>query len=390
MTTTVGNDDAEPSAGPIHGTKVGRFTILEPLGTGSTGCVFSAYDPELDRKVALKVLRGDYPVEQRLHLAAASTVGGDETGESSGAADGPVQARQQRLLREARALAKLSHPNVITAYDVGLHGNDVFIAMQHVDGCTLRRWLETRRTAPEVLEVLARAGAGLAAAHRAGLVHRDFKPDNVMIGRDDRVYVLDFGLVRDFTAQDLDPPAVDGTPGPEAVSRLTATGSVIGTPAYMAPEQYLGRPADARSDQFSFCVSLYEALFGQRPFAGATPAEIGRKMLDGEAPTIPSHRDVPARVRRAVARGLERDPERRWPSMDDLLLELAAGRRRWSTAVLAAVAVALVLGSGALLLGRSATDPAADCAAAGDRLRGVWDDRVRAHVRDAFAASPAP
>ena len=390
MTESGKHDDAESSAEPIRGTKVGRFTILDPLGVGSTGCVFAAYDPDLDRKVALKVLRGDYPVEQRLRLAAASTVGGGDSGDSTGVGAGPIQERQQRLLREARALAKLSHPNVVTAYDVGLHGNDIFIAMQHIDGRTLRRWLETKRTAQEILEVFARAGAGLGAAHRAGLVHRDFKPDNVMIDRDGQVHVLDFGLVRDFTVEEPGPAVAGGSPTADPSARLTATGSVMGTPAYMAPEQYLGRPADARSDQFSFCVSLYEALFGQRPFAGATSSEVGRRMLDGEPPAIPSRRDVPARVRRALARGLERDPDRRWPSLDDLLRELAAGHRRRSATVFAAVGVIVALGTGALLLGRSGTDPAANCAAAEDRLGGVWDDGVRARVRDAFAASPAP
>ncbi len=226
----------------VRGAVVGRYEILELLGAGAMGRVYAAQDPALDRKVALKVLR-------------------------PGSATADLEAR---LLREAKAMARLSHPEVITIHDVGRHDQQLFIAMELDDGGTLRQWLAaTTRPWREILAVYLRAGRGLARAHAAGIIHRDFKPDNVLIGEDGRVRVTDFGLAREVEAVG----AESERPLEEASTMnvtLTRTGTLLGTPAYMAPEQLTGAPADARSDLYSFCVALHEALCGARPFAGTT------------------------------------------------------------------------------------------------------------------------
>ncbi len=215
--------------------KIGRFTVLRRLGAGGMGVVYAAYDEMVDRKVAIKLL-------QRMRV-------GEEAGD--------------RLLREAQALGRLSHPNVIQVYEVGVHEERVFVAMEFVEGCTLEAW-EPEASLAAVLDVYVQAGRGLAAAHEAGLVHRDFKPDNVLVGNDGRARVLDFGLARSAGEAPPDPASsaelermgVDTT-GDRLVTPLTRTGAVMGTPAYMSPEQHLGQPTDPRTDQFSFCVALW-------------------------------------------------------------------------------------------------------------------------------------
>ncbi|MBA3462537.1 MAG: serine/threonine protein kinase, partial [Deltaproteobacteria bacterium] len=221
------------------GDRVGRYLILSTLGTGGMGVVFSAYDPQLDRKVALKLLRSG------LQLATKDA--------------------QKRLRREAQAIAQLSHPNVVGVYDVGTDGGDLYIAMELVEGETLGQWLRSYpRTWREIIDVFLQAAKGLVAAHGVGLLHRDFKPDNVLVGGDGRVRVTDFGLARSLLVLDEESARGQTTPHlPAALSSsLTATGTVLGTPRYMPPEQLTGPDIDARADQFSFCVALYEALYG--------------------------------------------------------------------------------------------------------------------------------
>jgi hypothetical protein len=282
-----------------RGTRVGRYEVEYLIGTGGLGVVYAAIDPELGRHVALKLLKVD-----------------PRPGESGG---------QDRLLREARALARLSHPNVVAVYDVGAWSDRVFVAMEMITGRDLRGWLlVTPRRPPAVVDVFLAAGRGLAAAHAAGLVHRDFKPDNVLVGGDGRVCVTDFGLARALEE-----------------ARADEDGAIVGTPAYMAPEQHLGRSADARSDQFGFCASLHEALYGERPFAGVDLDELSAEIIAGRVQPPPRGAHVPATLARIVVRGLSSDPAARWPSMEALLAALGRDRRKlWRR--LAAVAAALL------------------------------------------------
>jgi len=312
-----------------RGTAIGRFVLLGLLGKGGMGEVYAAHDPELDRQVAIKLLRG---------------------GAASESPDG-----RTRLMREAQAIARVSHPNVVVVYDVGTLGNRVFIAMELVAGHTLRYWMHERaRTWPEVLEVFAAAGRGLAAAHERELVHRDFKPDNVMIAPDGQVRVMDFGLVqlagertgpqlaasiaKVETTTRVEVPVDEGdllatrplrptmmadrTLGGALSVELTRTGAALGTPAYMSPEQFRNERTDARTDQFSFCVALYEALYGERPFFGGSPQELSAAVCSGRVSEAPERTQVPEWLREALVRGLRRDPDERWPSMKALLAEL--------------------------------------------------------------------
>ncbi|WP_437572108.1 protein kinase domain-containing protein [Sorangium sp. So ce542] len=345
------------------GARLGRYNLLHVVGAGGMGVVYAAYDPQLDRRVAVKLLRRD-----RL---------------PSGAEDEAAE----RLLREARALARLSHPNVIAVFDAGTFDGQVFLAMEFVEGSTLTAWLRAEQRPPEaVLGAFVRAGQGLAAAHAAGLVHRDFKPDNVLVDRGGRVRVTDFGLVRRADAAPAG--AAEGAPAapPSVHGTLTRTGAVLGTPAYMAPEQWRGQPADARSDQFSFCVALYEALHGERPYpAGALAAA---RSAPPAPPAPPRGSRAPERVRRALARGLSLAPEDRFPSMESLLASLEGARKppRWLAA--AAVGGALLLAGAAALATRQ--PPGAVCGGAAARLAGAWDGARRAEVRGAFVATGAP
>jgi serine/threonine protein kinase len=268
--------------------RIGRYEIRELIGEGGHAKVYEAYDPEAERLVAIK------------HLTSEAL---QSTGSSLA-----------RFKREARLLAKLDHPNVVKLYGGGEHDGAPFLVIELFRGKTLREWLKRSPVRSRILDVLLQAGRGLAAAHEAGIIHRDFKPHNVMIGRG-RVCVLDFGLAR------RDPTR---RPQPEqhSVSFMTEPGAVIGTPAYMAPEQHLAGVADARTDQFAYCVTLYEALYGVRPFAGTTVGDLLRSMAEGADPRPPDPNVLPPRAFRAVLRGLSLEPRARFDSMAELLLEL--------------------------------------------------------------------
>jgi serine/threonine protein kinase len=266
--------------------QIGRFTVLGLVGRGGLGEVYAAYDPELDRRVALKVL---VHADDRSGLA--------------------------RLRREAMAMARLSHPNVARVFDVGSIDSRLFIAMEFIRGQTLRAWLaEQPRTWREIREVFLAAGQGLAAAHREGIIHRDFKPDNVLIDEEGRARVVDFGLAipTEESVRTADQDELATTIEPDT----------SGTPAYMAPEQHLGCPPDARADQYSFCVALFEALYGRRPFLGRTWQTLSPQVLRGSLEGLAAARRVPPHLRRVVLRGLSSAAGRRYPDMDALLAEL--------------------------------------------------------------------
>lgn len=377
------------------GDRIGRFVVLTMVGRGGMGEVYAAFDPDLDRKVAVKLLRSE-----------------------AGNGVDPSEGRA-RMLREAQTIAKLSDPNVVTVYDVGTFEGRVFLAMELVDGHTLSYWLHAQpRTWREILTCYRAAGQGLAAAHRAGIVHRDFKPDNVMVGYDGGVRVTDFGLARTVVNGSFTPglstggtwssslgggsssaslgrvgsivggPAsplrvastpVDGAAAihsgetsegagttrdlgkpfslvaltgalPSGSSGLTESGAMMGTPAYMAPEQFQGKETDARSDQFSFCVALYEGLYGRRPFGGRTVDEIVRSVMAGAVRSPPARSKVPSWLHRVILRGLRHDREDRYPSMQALLAALARdsataeARLRRIAGLAAAVTLAGILG----------------------------------------------
>jgi serine/threonine-protein kinase len=324
-----------PASALANGSSVGRFVVLGLVGRGAMGEVYAAYDPNLDRKIAIKLV---------------GSAAGD---------DGP--AGHSRLMREAQATARISHPNVVVVYEAATLGNRVYIAMEFVEGNTLRYWLEARkRTWLEILDVFIAAGRGLAAAHDKDLVHRDFKPDNVMVSSNGQVRVMDFGLARWGGAPRLerDRPTFDGegaatpigrtlvinpnppnpneaqklgdsarstSPGTPAAldEKLTRTGTLMGTPAYMSPEQFRVGFADARSDQFSFCVALYEALYDKHPFGGGrTFVELAERVMGGRLIGPPESDTVPPWLRAALKRGLSTDPTDRFSSMQDLLAEI--------------------------------------------------------------------
>jgi hypothetical protein len=300
--TAPGSSTAEPA--PALGDTLGRYRLERELGAGGMGVVHAAFDPDLERRVALKVLR--------------STGGGEA---------------RQRLLREARALARLTHPNVVTVHEVGSANGRDYVAMELIEGETLAEWLKAApRSHAEIMAVFVAAGRGLAAAHAAGLVHRDFKPHNVLRRKDGRIVVTDFGLARgieaaielEATLRLRDAKAeTDNTPS--SLTGLTQTGSVLGTPAYMAPEQWSGESVGPAADQFAFCVALWEALAGERPFRGATLDALKAEVLRGPAELDAGK--LPRRMRAPLRRGLDPDPRRRWPSMDALLAALTRAER---------------------------------------------------------------
>lgn len=314
-----------------RGDEVGRFVVLERVGEGAMGVVYSAFDPQLDRRVALKLLTTDGP--------------------------------RERLLREARSMARLSHPNVVTVFEVGELGGDVFVAMELVEGTTLRDG------ANDVLATFRAAGRGLAAAHAEGLVHRDFKPDNVLIDAEGRPKVTDFGLAR---AEPSSGAHVEGD-----VS-ITRTGALLGTPAYMAPEQLRGEVADARSDQFAFCVSLWEALHGERPFEGDSIESLAASIERG--PRKPRRR-VPRRVHAALLKGLRANPAERHADVETLLVALDPPRSRRMMALTAAAIVGLVG------VGFVASPIARPCVASESALVDAWNESIADRIRAAFALS---
>ena len=313
----------------MPGQVVGRYVTLSLLGRGGMGVVLAAYDPELDRKVAVKLVRPG--------TASASS--------------------HDRMIREARSMARLSHPNVVSVYDAGRQGDAVYIAMEFVEGKTLGEYLEGVEGWQGVLDVMIPAARGLAAAHERELVHRDFKPDNVMVADDGRVLVMDFGLVRDDREEEL----TDTNEPHEELSAstrrarslsslgdsdlvLTRAGSMMGTPSYMPPEQFLGAHVDGRADQFSFCVTLWEALYGERPFEGTTVWELAEAVTHGDRKPPPSRVAVPRWLARVLDRGLQTNQLDRYPSMGALLADIEKGRaRRRNVAIGLAVAGPLAL-----------------------------------------------
>lgn len=347
------------------GARVARYVVLERIGQGAMGLVYAAHDPELKRRVAIKVLRPEGSRMKNLH---------------------------QRLLREAQALARLSDPHVVAVHDVGTWRDGIFLAMDLVEGSTLEEWLVSPRSWPEVLRVFQQAGRGLAGAHAVGLVHRDFKPANVLVGRDGRVQVTDFGLAAS-TSQASAPLAEAVAGSTRGGSRaeeplITQEGTLLGTPAYMAPEQLLSHKADALSDQFSFCVALHEALYGVRPFRRGGPEAFEKDVREGHLQPPQRTPKVPARVRRALLRGLRLEPSERFPSMDALLEELTPRSRRvWVWGVACAV-VAGALGVGVEY--GVAHRRAARCEQEVEKISAVWGPQQREHVQRAFSSIQHP
>ncbi len=334
--------------------RLGRYTLLDRLGAGGMGVVYRAFDPELDRQVAIKLIR------------------------HAGSEDAAAEF-SERLRREARALAKLQHPNVIHVYDVGTAGNDVYVAMELVDGADLGTWMrERQRPVREILSILIAAGKGLAAAHAAGLVHRDFKPANVLVGKDGRVRVLDFGLARESRIDSHDAPS------PEAVDPvMTTAGSTLGTPAYMSPEQHDGKTVDARSDQYCFFVTLWEALAGERPFLGNDIEEIRRAKLN-ERPTSPR---IPTWLSKILRRGLSPTPEDRYSSMEVVLALLKRDpARRLRRIGAAGVSVAVVGGAMGLLWMQKA-ELESRCRGGDADLEAAWNEDRKQQVSEAFRSS---
>ncbi len=354
------SDFDEPAAAPEPGSLIGRYVVDARIGMGSMGAVYRAHDPKLGRDIALKLLR----VDRR-------------RGKGDAAA---------RVLREAQAIARLNHPNVVVVNDVGQLGDQVFIAMEFVRGKTLSKWLsERRRDWREVVATLCQAGEGLAAAHAADLVHRDFKPDNVLVGDDGRARVLDFGLARPANRKGLD----DTTPGNASLRESTEVLSsvatrVSGTPAYMAPEQFTLQPVGPRADQFSFCVALWEALYGRRPFEGNSYATIGAAVTLGRRRKPPEGNDVPQWLPAALDRGLAIDPNDRWTSMRELLDELRVeAPQRRSPAIWLAGGAAVCLG----VWVAGGREDEAKCSGSEGRIGEAWGPQTKARVRDAFAGS---
>ena len=426
--TATSADSVRKSAKPEElvdleqGASIGRYVILEAVGAGGMGVVYAAYDKTLKRKVALKVLRPD------LCGAARS---------------------KERLLREAQAMAKVSHPHVLQVFEAGIFEDRVYLALEFVAGTTMSEWLRSPRSRSEILDVIEQAGMGLAASHRTGIVHRDFKPSNIMIGEDGRVRVSDFGLARgarsgdptadaDADDEDADGEDADGedADGPRKrpplrfdEQNLTRTGFMAGTPAYMAPEQFLGQKGDAHSDQYSFCLVLFESIFGRRLPVQRIVSQLRTATMDhaihlaedldqttrtvqaavtSGPPSAETYRSgdnfvrksivqpakqqqVPRWLRRIVLRGLSTVPEDRFPSMDELLEALRRGpvkRRRIVLIAVGAIALALLVLFSSLFLRDEPEDTSMRCARqATARIAETWNDDTRAAVESALLAT---
>ncbi|MCH9681357.1 MAG: tetratricopeptide repeat protein [Deltaproteobacteria bacterium] len=391
--TIVHDEDPEPTPKAAYppGTSVNRYLILHEVGAGGMGVVYAAFDPQLNRKIALKILIPK-AAQQRRGVDQAAT----------------------RLMREAQAIARLSHPNVVNVYDVGRHEDAVFVAMEFIEGQTLTQWLE-REEPPQakIRAVFGLAGRGLIAAHDAGLVHRDFKPDNVLVGADGRVRVLDFGLARADPSSNASISQVsalggdsdnnvelsDGVPefrdfGDSDVlsSPLTLDDAVVGTPRYMAPEQHAGAGVGPRSDQFSFCVALFQALYGIEPFPASHLHELVRLKQEGRVTEIPAEANVPPWLEELVLRGLAPRPAQRWPNMAELVAVLeddpVSTRRRRVGMVAGVVLLAGVTAAAGHQLGSGGdVRPCQDGAA---HVESLWSDVRRESVRGAFLQTDLP
>ncbi len=341
-TPAADSHDNKRPLGRNPGTLIGRFTIEKKIGSGGMGVVYQADDPHLERKVALKMVRS--------HVGKAST----------------------QLISEARVLARLSHPNVVAIYDADIVADDVYIAMELVDGPRLSDWLQTRRSWRDILAIFVQCGHGLRAAHEANIVHRDFKPENVLIGPDERPRVLDFGIAQ------LRSPSVPPPPD---------QGPFLGTPAYMSPEQHLGGVIDARSDQFSFCVALYSALYRTLPFPGKTATAIAQHVMDGQVVEPAAGTKVPTWLRRVLLRGLQHRPDDRYPDMKGLLGDLEAIPARHASRRRMALGGVVVVG--ALAIGVS-VGPGRDvefCQDGASYFHDLWTPARRSQIADAFEGS---
>ncbi|HEY0132806.1 MAG TPA: serine/threonine-protein kinase [Nannocystis sp.] len=373
---------AEPAA-------IGPFVVLRRLGEGAMGVVYAGYDVLLDRKVAIKLVR-----PQLLGNPAI----------------------RERMVREAQAMARLSSAYVVQVFQVGEHEDSLYLAMEYIEGKTLTVWLETRtRPWQVVLRTLCDAGRGLAAAHEAGLVHRDFKPDNVLVDASGHPRVLDFGLVRtevegQYTADEavstgpddappgstmmpmmpMTPAEVAGRSRGQWATQLTQHGGAIGTPAYMSPEQHFARTVGPKSDQFSFAITLYEALYGVRPFPGETWEKISYQVQLGTIPPPPPRSRVPRRVFKVIARALATDPEQRWPSLDAMIATLERDPSR--VRLRAALGVGLLGATVATtyVVARAVVPETQHCEASARELTGVWDPERRAALTKAFTATGVP
>jgi tetratricopeptide (TPR) repeat protein len=353
---TAGSEGSRPQGdSPVlpAGAVVGRYEVRSVLGLGGMGVVYEAWDAELGRATALKLLRLDVPPDAHADLK-----------------------------REAQALARLSHPNVVTIHDVGTHDGSLWVAMELVDGITGAEWIARPRTLAETLDVLRQAAAGLAAVHDCNLVHRDFKPGNIMITAAGRVLVMDFGLAR-LVRSPTDGTPTDGVSSHD--SQDDASIAPFGTPAYMAPEQHRAELVLPLADQFSFCAAAYEALYGQRAFASESLAGIALEILRGNVRAPPADAVVPAWLARVVRRGLSLRPEDRYPSMHALLAALQPPRRRWPWLLAAGGVIAGSIATYALVVDRGR-----DCTSAGERIDEVWNDSARAEVSAAFATTELP
>ncbi|MEM9463168.1 MAG: serine/threonine-protein kinase, partial [Myxococcota bacterium] len=383
-------DYQDDNSGPIPRTtptKIGHYTVLDLLGVGGMGVVCTAYDPKLDRKVALKLLR-----KKR----------GNDSRNSTG---------QARLIREAQALAKLSHPNIVTVHDVDKVDGQIYMAMEYVDGSSLDKWMvRSERQWREVVDVFVHAARGLAAAHAAGITHRDFKPANVLIGKDGRVLVVDFGLAksqdqddkhqsdseppineRSIRARRLDPAEIFrergslmDVIGSTQDTKLTQVGRTVGTPAYMAPEQFLGLAVGPETDQFSFGVALYEALYGYLPFPDDDRDELIARVTEGRISETPKDTPVPGWVHRVVLRALHQRPEERFPSMDALITALQADPAKRRRRALFALGGVLLTGISSWGIAQAMSSDTDVCTGAADRMNEVWNDGRRAEIEAAF------
>ncbi|MEM9453307.1 MAG: serine/threonine-protein kinase [Myxococcota bacterium] len=352
--------------------RVGPYRVHGQLGAGGVGVVYEAEDDNLGRRLAVKVLHDHSP------------------------------ASVARFRREARAMGQVNHPNVATIYDVGEADGRGYIAMELVCGQTLRQWLAAAPSWTEVMVILDQAGQGLMAAHAAGLVHRDFKPDNVLVGDDGRVRVVDFGLAKHHTEL----CDASGIFDRKALAReladggITRTGSLMGTPAYMAPEHFRGR-GDARSDQFGFCVVLYEALYGQLPFGGESAEELFDATSRGRLLPWPKHVEIPIGVRAVLRRGLSANPRHRYRSMQALLEALneaiargdSTPKRRYRTKGTRSWRWKIVGGATGLLLGLGSaafsSDPSEPTQSAAPSHRTAAPQRTAAQAPGVGPQSPA-